>query len=167
METTGRALDLARRHSVKKIVVVAVGLGAGVLDRLDEIGEIETIGFNGGKKAQDTDRYRNLRAEAFDKLKDRFADQTISIPRDPELVSQLASLTYSFTSTGQMMLETKEQIRNSGRQSPDKADALTLAFTAPEPPKGPEFHAWIMTDEGLVDIANPTLEQRERVEDRR
>ena len=149
METTGRALDLARRHSVKKIVVDEVGIGSGVLDRLNEIGEIETIGFNGGRKAQNTDRYRNLRAEAFDKLKDRFADRTISIPRDPELVSQLASLTYSFTSTGQMMLETKEQIRNSGRQSPDKADALALAFTAPEPPPEPEFFAFPLTRENV------------------
>ena len=65
------------------------------------------------------------------------------------------------------MLESKEQIRKTGRQSPDKADALVLAFTAPEPKKGSDFHAWVMTDDGVVDIANPTPEQRERMEARR
>ncbi len=167
METTGRALNLARRYGVKKIVVDEVGIGAGVLDRLNEVGKIETIGFNGGKKSEDPGNYRDLRAEAFDKLKDRFAEQSISIPRDAELVSQLASLTYSFNSKGQLVLESKEQIRKTGRQSPDKADALALAFTAPEPKKGSDFHAWVMTDDGVVDIANPTPEQRERMEARR
>ena len=144
MQTTGRALDLARRYDVKKIVVDEVGLGSGVLDRLNEIDEIEAIGVNGGKSAQDTDRYRNLRAQMFDQLKERFADGNIAIPRDAELISQLASITYSFTSTGQIVLENKQQIRNSGRQSPDKADALALAFTAPEPPPEPEFRMWII-----------------------
>ena len=57
-----------------------------------------------------------------------FADGDISIPDDPELISQLASLTYSYTSRGQLQIEGKDRIRSSGRQSPDKADALVLAF---------------------------------------
>ena len=140
METTGRALQLARRYNVDKIVVDEVGLGSGVLDRLNEIDEIESIGVNGGKNAEDSDQYRNVRAQMFDRLKDRFADRSISIPRDAELISQLASITYSFNSKGQLALESKQQIRNSGRQSPDKADALALAFTPPEPPK---LRMWI------------------------
>lgn len=163
METTGRALDLARRYGVKKIVVDEVGMGAGVLDRLKEIDEIETIGFNGGNNAEDTDRYRNLRAQAFDKLKEKFADHEISIPRDAELISQLASLTYTFTSRGQLQMQSKEQIRNSGFPSPDKADALALAFTAPEPPPPPELRLWVLSR----DTNNLTRSQRLRLERRR
>ena len=163
METTGRALDLARRYGVEKIVVDEVGLGSGVLDRLNEIGEIEAIGVNGGKNADDTDHYRNLRAQMFDQLKERFVDRSISIPRDAELISQLASITYSFNSKGQLVLESKQQIRNSGRQSPDKADALALAFTAPEPPPEPEFRMWILGEsQNVVSDIPPLLRRRLR-----
>ena len=135
METTGRALDLARRFKVETIYVDEVGVGAGVLDRLREIDDIEAVGVNGGKQPKDTERFYNLKAEKFDGLKQRFEDGEISIPDDPELISQLASMTYEFTSKGHLKLETKQQIRNSGRQSPDKADALSLAFTGSQSKK--------------------------------
>ena len=132
MATTGRALDLARRHSVAKINVDEVGLGAGLLDRMHEIGEFETVGINGGRRASDSERYANLRAEMFDGLRQRFQDGDISIVDDAELISELASLKYSFTSKGQIRLEDKQVLRSSGRPSPDKADALMLAFARNE-----------------------------------
>ena len=89
---------------------------------------MRAIGVNGGNKAGDSDRYLNLRAEMYDGLRQRFADGDISIPDDSELISQLASLTFSYTSRGQLQIEGKDRIRSSGRQSPDKADALALAF---------------------------------------
>ena len=142
MQTTGRALDLARRHHVKTVYIDEVGLGAGVLDRFNEINDIQAVGVNVGKKADDTERYANLRAQMLDGLRERFADNDISIPDDAELISQLASMTYRYTSRGQLQLEQKDQIRSSGRQSPDKADALALAFTTPFPEKNP-LMIWI------------------------
>ena len=141
MKTVGRALDIARRHDVKTIYVDEVGMGAGVLDRMKEIDDIEAVGVNVGNKAKKTERFANLRAQMLDGLRKRFADNDISIPDDAELISQLASLTYTFTSRGQLQLESKDQIRASGRQSPDKADALTLAFNAP---KGNPLQIWIL-----------------------
>ena len=84
--------------------------------------------MNGGSKASDSEKHLNLRAEMYDGLRQRFADGDISIPDDAELISQLASLTFSYTSRGQLQIESKDRIRSSGRQSPDKADALALAF---------------------------------------
>ena len=91
----------------------------------------------------------------FDGLRQRFADGEISIPNDPELISQLASMTYIYNSRGQLQIETKQHIRDSGRQSPDKADALALAFTAPKPP---EFRAFILSREFIDD--RPPLQRR-------
>ncbi len=142
MQTTGKALELARRHDVKTMSVDEVGLGAGVLDRLNEIDDIEAEGINVGLKARDTERYYNMRAQIFDGLRQRFTDGDIAIPDDAELISQLASLTYRYTSRGQLQLETKDQIRESGRQSPDKADALALAFATPQPRVNP-LRIWI------------------------
>ena len=132
MATTGRALDLAPIHKVGKINVDEVGLGAGVLDRMREIGSVEAVGINGGRRASEPERYANLRAEMFDGLRLRFQSGDISICDDAELISELASLKYSFTSKGQMRLEDKQSLRSSGRRSPDKADAVMLAFAKSE-----------------------------------
>ncbi len=129
METTGWALKQARQHQVDAIYVDEVGLGGGVLDRMNEIGGIEAIGINGGQRPRDPERYANLRAELFDGLRLRFQQGDVAIPEDQELISQLASLRYSFTSRGQIRLEDKQALRSSGQPSPDKADALMLAFS--------------------------------------
>ena len=149
MHTTGKTLEIARNHNVNTINVDEVGLGSAVVDRIQELSRskeiigIKPVGVNGGNKAQDTEKFFNLRTQMFDGLRQRFADGEISIPNDPELISQLASITYIYNSRGQLQIETKQQIRDSGRQSPDKADALALAFTAPKPP---EFKMWILGD---------------------
>ena len=143
MQTTGKALDLARRHDVKTIYVDEIGMGAGVLDRLNEINDIRAEGVNVANKADETERYANLRAQMFDGLRQRFADDDIAIPDDAELVSQLASLTYIYNSRGQLQLESKDDIRRSGRQSPDKADALALAFHVPWSERNPTL-MWIL-----------------------
>ena len=145
MHTTGRTLEIARNHNVNTINVDEVGLGSAVVDRIRELTRskevtgIKSVGVNGGTKARQTEKFFNLRTQMFDGLRQRFADGEISIPNDPELISQLASITYIYNSRGQLQIETKQQIRDSGRQSPDKADALALAFTTPKPP---EFDMW-------------------------
>ena len=140
MHTTGKTLELARNHNVETVNIDEVGLGSAVVDRIRELNKstensgVNAVGVNGGKKATVTEKFSNLRAQMFDGLRQRFADGEISIPNDPELISQLASITYIYNSRGQLQIETKQQIRDSGRQSPDKADALALAFTTPNPP---------------------------------
>ena len=143
MGTTGRVIDMARRHDVKVMHVDEVGLGAAVVDRAGELDSVRTIGVNGGSKASDSERYLNLRAEMYDGLRQRFADGDISIPDDSELVSQLASLTFSYTSRGQLQIEGKDKIRSSGRQSPDKADALALAFAKEVDPN--PLKLWVLS----------------------
>ena len=148
MQTTGRVLDIARSHDVKTMHVDEVGLGGAVVDRAKELNTIQTHGVNGGTKSDDPDRYLNLRAQMFEGLKQRFIDGDISIPEDAELISQLASLTYRYTSRGQLQIESKDQIRSSGRQSPDKADALALAFASPKPKPENELMVWILGKPG-------------------
>lgn len=139
MHTVGRAIDIAQTHGVKTMFVDDVGMGGGVVDCIGELkrdGELkglEAIGINGANKAKDRERYPNLRTEMFAGLKQRFTDAEISIPNDAELISQLASITYRYASTNKIQIESKQQIRDAGRQSPDKADALALAFTAAPP----------------------------------
>ncbi len=141
MATTGFALDFARKHNVARIYVDEVGVGAGVLDRMRELREFEAIGINGGHRSREPKNFLNLRAEFFSHLRDRFQTGDIAINDDPELISELATLNYNFTSKGQMQLEDKQKLKSRGNPSPDKADALMLAFT-PQP-KNP-LMMWII-----------------------
>ena len=49
-------------------------------------------------------------------------------PNDPELAGQLSSLRPGQNSRGQLFIEKKDEMRARGLPSPDKADALMLAF---------------------------------------
>ena len=129
MDTAGRALEFARRHKAGTIVVDESGVGGGVLDRLKEVdGGVLSVGINVGRAATNPERYANLRAELFDGLRSRFTQDDIEIPNDKELVGELTALRYFFTSRGQLQLEDKRKFSGS-RNSPDKADALMLAFS--------------------------------------
>ncbi len=46
-------------------------------------------------------------------LKSRFESETIIIPDDPQLIGELASIRYSFTSSGQIRIEDKDSLRRS------------------------------------------------------
>ena len=54
-----------------------------------------------------------------------------SIPREPELVTDLVGLTYGFAPGGQIKLESKEDLKKRGLPSPDRADSLALTFYSP------------------------------------
>ena len=130
VNTTGAVITAALKYQLKDIIVDEIGVGAGVLDNLKADKRFNAQGLNGSNAPSNTEKYLNLRAEVFDGLRQRFADGDISIPNDPELISQMASLTYKYNARGQLQLESKDLIRSSGRQSPDKADAIALAFTS-------------------------------------
>ena len=130
VNTTGAVVTAARNYKVKDIIIDEIGVGAGVLDNLKADNRFNAQGLNGSNSPSNNEKYLNLRAEVFDGLRQRFADGDIAIPNDPELISQLASLTYKYNARGQLQLESKDQIRSTGRQSPDKADAIALAFTS-------------------------------------
>ena len=129
METSGRALEFARRYGACVIAVDESGVGGGVLDRMREVGGVASLGVNVGRAARNSERFANLRAELFNGLKLRFNNGDIEIPDDRELASELASLRYFFTSRGQLQLESKRKYAGVGVASPDKADALMLAFS--------------------------------------
>ena len=130
MQTAGRVVDAVRRHSPAAVRVDEIGVGAGVVDRLRELGTQGVTGVNVAQRASRPEHFANLRAELYDGLRERFQQGRIAIPDDQALVAELASLKYSFTSSGQVRLEGKEDLRSRGLPSPDRADALMLAFAS-------------------------------------
>jgi phage terminase large subunit len=128
MSTAGRVANMARQYSPGAIRVDEIGIGAGVVDRLKEMGIPNVEGVNVARRADKREQFANLRAELYDGLRDRFMSQRIQMPNDSDLISQLASVKYSFTSSGQMKIEGKDELRSRGERSPDLADAVMLAF---------------------------------------
>ncbi len=127
--TTGRILHVARQMNVKQVNVDGIGIGAGVVDNLKSESSLKVFEFNASQRAAKSEQYMNLRAEAFDGIRKRFEEGDISIQNEPEVISELASLTYSFNARGQMRIQSKDDIRRQGKASPDHADAFVMAYS--------------------------------------
>jgi phage terminase large subunit len=128
MATTGRVVALVREFApVRAVTVDVIGLGAGVVDRLREQGFRQVAGLNVAERALQPERYASRRDEIYFGLRDRFRDGEIAV-QDEKLAAQLAAMRYAYTSRGQLKVESKEEMRDRGLKSPDRADALALAF---------------------------------------
>ena len=137
MQLAGWVSAAIRECSPAQIYVDEIGVGAGVVDRLRELGH-PVRGVNVAHKARQDGLFVNLRAEGYWTLRQRFASGRISIPADNQLVGELAALRYGYDSQGRIQMESKDSMRKRGLSSPDKADALMLAFLAP----GSKLRLW-------------------------
>lgn len=114
----------------EEICVDAIGIGAGVADRLRELG-LPCRAVNVSESPALTDRYRNLRAELWFLMKEWFAARDCNIANDDLLLSQIVGVKYKITSSGKLQVESKEEIKKRGLPSPDIAEALLMTFAAP------------------------------------
>ncbi len=141
----------AAAMDVTAIFVDEGGVGGGVVDRLRELGA-PVYGVHFGGSAQRPTRFFNRRSEIFWELRRLFDLQCIALPRDEELAGQLLGLRYDISSSGQVRLEGKREMRKRGMPSPDKADALALAFLVP-----PSFGIWTGAEPFLRDDDPPAI----------
>ena len=72
----------------------------------------------------------NLRSELWFKTKGWLEDRRWTLPSNDQLIAELTSIRYSFTSSGKMKAESKDEMRKRGLQSPDLADALCLTMAS-------------------------------------
>jgi phage terminase large subunit len=77
------------------------------------------------------ERYANLKAELYWGLRERFRDGDVTGLTDQTTLAQLVSVRYEHDGRGKIVIESKEKARKRGVKSPDRAEALMLAF-APE-----------------------------------
>jgi hypothetical protein len=147
------------RHAWVRIVIDDAGLGGGVVDRLREVQmeQAETNkghanhwqieAFNGGAKAQASDDYPNRRTEAWATMRSllrgevegcQVIDPVSGVPSslvefedDEELRNDLLSPLYTHSSAGRITLEKKDDTKKRLGRSPDRGDAVVMAF-APE-----------------------------------
>ena len=112
-----------------EILVDSIGLGAGVVDRLREL-KLPARGINVSESPAMGQTYINLRAELWHKAKAWLEKRDCKIPIDEDLIAEMATVRYTFTSNGKIKVESKDDIRRRGLKSPDKADAVCLTFAS-------------------------------------
>jgi hypothetical protein len=128
MRTTGEVIRAIRTHCAEMAMIDDVGVGGGVVDRLHEQRQ-PAVGLNGAHRPRDRQRFVNARAEWYWELRERFEHGEIDLDPDDELLAeQLCSIRYGVDSAGRIQIESKDEMRGRGMASPDRADALVLAF---------------------------------------
>ena len=131
MELVGRvhlAYKATPNHiKPNEIAVDAIGLGAGVADRLQELG-LPARGINVSETASLSDKYRNLRAELAFTAREWFEKRDCCLLNDTRLGAELVDIRYKPTSTGKIQIESKDDMRRRGVRSPNLADAFFLTF---------------------------------------
>lgn len=131
------------------IVVDEGGLGAGVVDRLEELrtegveihSHVQIRGVNfgagvectldgcdhSGKNKCERARYVNQKARMFDLLA-KDMRSSIELPDEEVYQEELPSIQYKYDSKGRTYIESKDEFKKrTGRGSPDTADSLALA----------------------------------------
>jgi hypothetical protein len=137
MQLAAKVVEQINQWSPESVVVDGVGIGAGVVDRLTNLGYGDLITeMNGGSTPDDPVVYFNKRAETWGLMRDALK-AGLDIPDDRELRDDLIGPEYFFTSKQQIQLEKKEDMKKRGLASPDCADALAMTY-AVAPRKKPE-----------------------------
>jgi hypothetical protein len=131
MEVAGIVARLIQSDSPARVFVDVGGLGAGVVDRLKELGHTIVEGVNFGEKALESDKYSNRRAEMWGTMRDWIRETPCRIPDSDSLHGDLIAPGYKYDSNSRLVIEKKEDIKKRGLASPDEADALALTFAAP------------------------------------
>jgi phage terminase large subunit len=125
LKKTGRLLSVA---------VDAVGIGYNFALHLADL-DFPVFLFNAGQRPTDTERFVNLKAESHWGLRERMERGDVCGLDDLETEAQLSALLYGATPSGKTEIESKENARKRGQSSPDRAEALVMAFCRIVPPE--------------------------------
>lgn len=134
MQLAGQVALFIEKWSPDATFIDATGIGAGVVDRLHQLG-FRVIGIDFGSRALTSTKFQNRRAEMWWTMSD-WVRAGACLPDDAELIAEITAPTYAFDATGRLILESKADMKKRGLPSPDKADALALTFAAPVTARG-------------------------------
>jgi len=113
----------------EEICIDSIGIGAGVCDRLQELG-LPARGINVSENPAMEDRFDSLKAELWWKAKEWFEKRDCNLAGDTQLKKELVVVKYGLSeSTGKLKIESKKEVKKRTKKiSPDLADAFILTF---------------------------------------
>lgn len=113
------------------VFVEVNGMGAGVVDRLRQLG-VRVIEVDVGSKATEKNLFYNVRSEMWNTMSE-WMEMAVDLPDCSILEEQLTLIEYSYDRAERMQMERKEEFikREPDIGSPDRADSLALTFSYP------------------------------------
>lgn len=148
----------AQEQNIDRIVYDNIGVGAGVKAQFRrKNGKVQTLGFNAGGAVykpdakytddkKNRDMFANIKAQAWWMVRDRFyktwravhhgdsypEDQLISLSGSLHeleyLTAELSRPQVDYDQNGRVRAESKKDMKKRGIPSPNRADALVMAF---------------------------------------
>ena len=132
MSVVGKTIDIIKEEGIRpeEVFVDDVGVGGGVVDRLYEQG-YRVNAIKEGASSSEKSEYTNLKAELYAGKQGLQAwikrGGYLEPHKDWE---ELTRIRFKKTSDGKTKIESKEDMRKRGEESPDVADALMLTFAS-------------------------------------
>jgi len=111
------------------IAIDDVGIGRGVSDRLKEKG-FAVQAVSAGSRPKDPDKFANIKAENYWKLRDWIKGGGKLEPNDKWI--QLSWIKYKVNSDKVIVMESKADLKKRTGKSPDFAESLMLTFSEPD-----------------------------------
>ena len=143
MQAAGWVKKVIDTDKPKRVFIDVGGVGAGVYDRLVEMGFGTIVrGINFGsapfeppprdEHGRPSGGAANRRAEMWMKSKEWLADPGgAQVPDSDSLQADACGPGYSYDSHTRLLLEKKDDMRRRGAPSPDEWDAVALTFAEP------------------------------------
>lgn len=118
--------DAKKPHT---IFIDSIGIGAGVVDRLKELG-LPAYGVNVAESPSSKDEYARLRDELWFRGREWFYGLDVRLCEGcDDLIAELTLPEYKILSNGKQKVEGKDELARKGVvHSPDQADAFLLTF---------------------------------------
>lgn len=110
-----------------EILVDAIGMGAGVADRLNELG-LPCVAVNVSESSGLLGQGVRMRDELWYRAKMALTENGLALPYDEELATELSTPKAEYSSAGKLKVEGKRDMKRRGFASPDKADAVLLTL---------------------------------------
>ena len=136
---TGRIIEKVRSDGYDVVNIDVGNMGAGVIDQLVEkkqaLGldiEVNEIGFGNKPEGEEEQKHnKDMTALMWRDLKKQL-QKGADLIVDEKLKEQISNRKYTFDSNGRLKMESKKKMKKRGLESPDRADALVLAFHEPK-----------------------------------
>lgn len=141
------AEQIHRERQIKEPVIVkidSIGVGWGVTGILkrwrdEQMHSAVIVAVNVAERAKDSGKFHNQRSEMWWNFRtlvqpittDQGVTQNIRLEVDTKALAQLSGPTYKSDSSGRIVIESKKDMKRRGMKSPDRAEALLLAFYNP------------------------------------
>lgn len=130
MDTAGRLAALRKKTGATLIGVDVIGIGSGIVDALNDLGEPVLSINSSNKPTRETPakKYFNLRSQMWMEAGELFSMGKVAITNnDPTMTGQLGSVRFDYKN-GKMQVQSKDDIKKALGRSPDRADAFIMGL---------------------------------------